>query len=413
MPPNWISSKDNAIKVEGALVLDNVRRLLAAIHNLVLNKLYEELVLDFSSCKAVSSSAMLTTCSTVASLAEAGLTTSIALPDDPKMARLFVNTGWANILDPERQPPSRYKSPARVAAVQFRTSAEQNAAVNLLMDAMLSSLWPVERENLSAIEWSLNEITDNVLVHARSPVGGFVQLDLFTRKKEVEFVVADPGIGIPNSLREGHPTLFSDGLALEAAVREGITRDPAIGQGNGLFGSYQVARVSGGRLRIHSGYARLDFDGEELKIKEEAIPLDGCTVSACIDASHPRALAKALQFRGHTERVFDYVEAHFESDSSGAILFNLSQETVSFGSRDAGKPVRTKLLNLIGMNPDTHIKIDFGDAPLLSSSFADEVFGKLFLELGPLAFMQIIQFVNVPDTISALVDRAILQRSKS
>ena len=47
-----------------------------------------------------------------------------------------------------------------------------------------------------------------------------------------------------------------------------------------------------------------------------------------------------------------------------------------------------------------------------SSSFADEVFGKLFVELGALHFMQAIDFVCVQDTVRALLDRAILQRSQ-
>jgi hypothetical protein len=55
--------------------------------------------------------------------------------------------------------------------------------------------------------------------------------------------------------------------------------------------------------------------------------------------------------------------------------------------------------------------IDFADVPLVSSSFADEVLGKLFVELGPLTFMQRFEMRNVQTTVKQLVDKAIAQRT--
>ena len=62
------------------------------------------------------------------------------------------------------------------------------------------------------------------------------------------------------------------------------------------------------------------------------------------------------------------------------------------------------------MCPGQVIYIDFSDVALVSSSFADEVVGKLFVELGPLAFMQRFAFRNVAPTVKQLVDKAISQR---
>jgi hypothetical protein len=69
-----------------------------------------------------------------------------------------------------------------------------------------------------------------------------------------------------------------------------------------------------------------------------------------------------------------------------------------------------KLLNLAKMCPNKKIVLDFENVPLVSSSFADEVIGKLFIELGPLAFMQRFQLQHVDQTVRHLVDRAIAQR---
>jgi hypothetical protein len=56
--------------------------------------------------------------------------------------------------------------------------------------------------------------------------------------------------------------------------------------------------------------------------------------------------------------------------------------------------------------------VDFSDVLLISSSYADEVIGKLFVELGPLEFMSKIQLKNVDNLVKNLIDRAIDQRMK-
>ena len=53
---------------------------------------------------------------------------------------------------------------------------------------------------------------------------------------------------------------------------------------------------------------------------------------------------------------------------------------------------------------------DAEGAGVISSSFADEVFGRLFLGMGPRAFMTRIEMRNVDSTFEGLIDRAIVQR---
>ena len=121
-------------------------------------------------------------------------------------------------------------------------------------------------------------------------------------------------------------------------------------------------------------------------------------------------MEEALRFNGKKYTPVDFIEYKYESDEDGNILFLLKSECSSYGSRVAGKPVRTKLSNLLKMGGNGVIIIDLSDIPLMSSSFADEAFGKLFLEAGPIAFMQRFKFVNVMSTVQLLIDRAIAQR---
>jgi hypothetical protein len=62
------------------------------------------------------------------------------------------------------------------------------------------------------------------------------------------------------------------------------------------------------------------------------------------------------------------------------------------------------------MCPGQRIIIDFTDVPLVSSSFADEVLGKLFMELGPMTFAQRLDFRNLSSIVRQLTDKAIAQR---
>jgi len=355
---------------------------------------------------------MLALCAQIMRLQHSRVDVQLNWPKDEKLARLFRNANWAHFIEPRNCPPSEFKGHSQVPATHFSNGEEQQRAVNRIVNAILGAIPDLNRKELSALEWSINEITDNVLNHSQSPIGGLVQVSTFQRtRKRVEYIVADAGVGIPNTLRTTRPELNSDAAALEQAIREGVTRDKNVGQGNGLYGSYQICSHSNGFFQLESGYGKLMFtDRDGLRIGTERIPYEGTLVAAQIDFSVPHLLEEALQFNGKTHQTVDYVELRYEQHGTEDLLFKVSEESLSFGSRVAGAPVRKKLLNLARMCPNQRIVIDFENVSLVSSSFADEVVGKLFAELGPLSFMQRFQFQRIDPTVRQLVDRAIAQR---
>src|SRR6266403_4200064 len=81
-------------------------------------------------------------------------------------------------------------------------------------------------------------------------------------------------------------------------------------------------------------------------------------------------------------------------DSSDEIVFKVNDELSTFGSRDAGKQARNKIENLMDRGRAS-ITFDFSEIHLISSSFADEVFGKMFVALGPIKFGQLCRFESV------------------
>jgi len=401
---------DNRIIVTGELY--DFHRFLSILHTIVQKLKYQDVILDFESCTSAYQNSMLSVCAQVMACRSNGISFSVLPPAERQFDNLFKNSNWGFFLDPDRYEPSNFRGYTRIPATQYRTPSEQQAAVNRIVNVMLGAIPELERSDLAAFEWAVNELTDNVLVHSESPIGGLVQVSTFAKfRKRIQFVVADAGIGVPTSLRSGHAEITSDAEALDWAIREGVTRDVTVGQGNGMFGSFQICSMSGGEFIVDSGYALLKYHARDgLSIKSQNIPYVGTLVVATIDFSDSKLLEEALSFGGSKHKPVDFVETKYEINSIGDIKFNLIEECQSFGSRVSGKPVQVKLINLLKMNADGVVVIDFSGVPLLSSSFADEAFGKLFLLIGPVKFMQRIKLVNMMGTVERLINKAIAQR---
>lgn len=407
-----IERKGDQIFVEGDLTSSNLHILLATIHGATEKAGYQDLTVDFSNCSAAFPGPMLALATQVTQLRESGVYCNLRLPSNDRLHSLFLNANWAYLLDPRHNDPSRFKGFTRIPATQFMGPDQQQTAVNRIVDAILGAIPEMDRADFAAFEWSINELTDNVLTHSKSQIGGLVQVSTFQKnRKRVEFVIADAGIGIPESLRRSYPEFTSDTEALDKAIREGVTRDKSVGQGNGLFGSWQICSHCNGQFLVESGYARLlDTAKGGLHVYHEKIPFSGTLIVATIDFSNPRLLQEALRFDGKSYSPVDYIETHFETDHKEKIIFRLRDETVSLGSRPAGTPVRQKLLNLSAMSGGRKIYVDFDDIAFVSSSFADEVVGKTFAEIGPLEFMQRFELRNMSPMVKQIVERAIQQR---
>lgn len=224
----------------------------------------------------------------------------------------------------------------------------------------------------------------------------------------LEFVVCDVGASIPGTLRAAHTKLTSDSDALDRAIREGFTRNTTTNQGNGLFGSYRIAQLSKGSFFIYSRFATLEYrEKNGLHVGKVDIPFPGTIVVCAIKLENPRVLLDALSFKGeqHTPG-YSYVDRATDAE---VIRLRLKDECRSSGSREVGRGFRSKLATLTHSS-STRIVLDINDVPLVSSSFADEVFGKLFAELGAMGFMSRIQIVGANQVVRQLIDRAIAQR---
>jgi anti-sigma regulatory factor (Ser/Thr protein kinase) len=263
-------------------------------------------------------------------------------------------------------------------------------------------------QQVAGLEWAVNEITDNVITHANSRVGGFLICNKIS-DNILEFTVADAGIGILRSL--GGDT---DQEALERAIQEGVTRNTKTNQGNGLYGTYRLALVSSGIFVLRSGHGNLFVtkDGG-MHIKSDNVLYQGTYVVCQVDLSRPDLVERALVIGGRSHTIgFDYIERVHETEG-GELRVSANEICKTFGSRQSGFEARRYLENLLEMQSGVSVIIDFDDIHVISSSFADEVFGKLFLGLGPMNYMRRIKLINTASTIDGLIDRAITLRSRT
>lgn len=406
-----IQTEMNTLKIVGDFDNATFQRACAALHHLTSSRGYHSVNIDFQGLTKGFAAELLPFAMRCRHLLAQGIDTMLELPNEPSLARLFKNSNWAYLIDPRQYEKSDYASGRHIPAVTFNDSDTHFQAVDLVVDKLLGTLEGFSRDQLAALEWAVNEITDNVLNHASSPIGGAVQLTTKSKSNIVEFVVCDAGLGIPSTLREAHPNLTSDSQALDAAIREGVTRNKSTNMGNGLFGSFRLANLSNGYFSINSGFAILKYNKNTgLRVTREQIPFVGTAIVCGISTANPDILSQALSFRGEQYSPgFSYVDRII--DAEGAMI-NLKDEVRSFGSRDAAKPVRVKIENLISASAK-NVEINLNDVALISSSFADEVFGKLFSQLGPINFMQRIRISGGSTIVRQLIDRAITQRLSS
>jgi anti-sigma regulatory factor (Ser/Thr protein kinase) len=293
--------------------------------------------------------------------------------------------------------------------MRFRDHDEREFAVDKVVNSALRTA-NLTRHNVAALDWAVNEITDNVLTHAKSKVGGFIICNKISRQNIIEFAVADCGLGIATTLG-----VDDERQAVELAVQEGVTRDKSTNQGNGLYGTYRLGLASSGVFVLKSkhGILYVNVDGET-HVRRNTVPFRGTYLVCQVDCSNPDLIDRAFVFGGKAHSpAFDYLERKHEGDIEHQIVVKAQDICKTFGSRKSGEEARQYIVNLMNCYPDRELILDFSEINVISSSFADEVFGKLFIELGPMHFMRAIKLRNTGSAVEGLVDRAIRLRSQT
>lgn len=288
---------------------------------------------------------------------------------------------------------------------------KDSAGIYLLVEGILSNLRrAIECEPgiFDAVSWGLNEVMDNVIQHSEAETG-FVSAAVHKKTRCINICVFDYGIGIYKSLKkskEHNPRSAADAISL--AVKEGITRDKSVGQGNGMWGLYNIVNLNSGKMIIISGKGGLSLINSRADSYSEMIYLNrrhqATTVSFHLDLKNDISIKDAL---GGYELVDLFLEEL--EDENDRVVFKLVDSELGVGTRESGALLRTEIKNIVKKSRKPII-IDFEGIGMISSSFADEFLGKLIVELGFFQYQQVFTLVNMNETVQSITQRSISLR---
>lgn len=274
--------------------------------------------------------------------------------------------------------------------------------VNTICD-LITHHFDNARDIIPAFEWTTNEIIDNIINHASIKSPAAVCAQYREDKSRLEIGIVDCGIGIKASLDESL-SLKDHGHALIEALKRGVTRNPEVGQGNGLAGSKEILLNNKGSFCLWSGDAEYCIDnGEEIGLKKCG-HIKGTAIYLSLDINKPVDLSQT--FIGRSS--WSYIEAECERISEQGGI-RVSDECHDTATRETAKRFRRKILAML---PDMYDKlyIDFSDTTRASSSFLDELLGRLFLELGVDDFLDKIGVINMNSALMDMANVVIRQR---
>jgi len=267
---------------------------------------------------------------------------------------------------------------------------------------LLTANMPEAGRCLPAVEWVISELLDNVLLHADAEVPGVIAARYRQNQRLLELTVVDVGRGIRASLSE-RVALFSDGHAITEALRRGVTRNEDVGQGNGLAGAREIVRMNGGGLEIWSGTAVFRAEGETDKGFVVGPPVPGTGVMLSLRTD------RALDLEGTW--IAQYRSTRFGTEAGeieASARLRVAAETESTGTRGAARLLREKVRGELASR-DT-VTLDFTGTSTVSSSFLDELFGRLGKELGAAELRRRIRVDGAPRALRSQAEAVLEQR---
>lgn len=291
---------------------------------------------------------------------------------------------------------------------RYSSSAQVAALTQAIIDG-LSHQAECSPGVLTGLTWCINEVMDNVLVHSEAGYG-FVMAQYHQAKKTIAICVYDSGIGIYRSLKKSKHKPRTQMDAITLAIQEGV--GDGKGQGNGLFGLYQVVAENKGALSITSGTASIIWKSQQQMKKYDDLPYISSTFLAtsvdfrlnlCNEINIQTAFSSIGGFDGFDIRIDDMLQ------DDDVYVYDVFSNSTGTATRESGALLRNDVFNTL-TRINQRIVLDFGGVKTVSSSFADEFIAKLVLRLGFLQFNQLVKLINVNEDVKFLIERSLYMR---
>jgi anti-sigma regulatory factor (Ser/Thr protein kinase) len=263
------------------------------------------------------------------------------------------------------------------------------------------------RDFIPALEWVVYETVDNIRLHADTAVPGTVCAQYFPTRQRLDVAICDLGQGISGSLEHHLDPWEGPGDAIKMALKRGVTRDQEVGQGNGLPGAVEIAEENEGEFRIWTDEVVYEVEGGKEKGFQQRPRVEGTGVVVRFDTTNPVQLSDT--FMG--QPTWTYIDSQVQriGEEGGLEVVEDCQNT---GTREPAGRLRRKVQTLLP-DVDGALTLDFDGVGTASSSFLDELLGRLVDELGQETFSREIRLVNIPDEMVDMANVVIGQRVDS
>lgn len=291
----------------------------------------------------------------------------------------------------------------------FRSDEQVNALTRAYADT-LSKKHVCEEGVIDGIQWCISEIMDNVLTHSEHNYG-LITAQIHPNSHHIAFCIYDVGIGIYKTLSNSKHKPASELDALSLAIQEGI--GDGKGQGNGMFGLYQIVKNNKGTLTITSGKSSLMMKGEGEIQKFNNIPyIDAShrctTVDFQLDLNGRINMQDAFRTIGG-DPSFDFRIEDMLSFDDEDVHYKILEYAQGTATRQSGLFLRNDIINTY-TRTHRRIILDFDGIKNASSSFIDELIAKLIIKFGIVEFMKVFQIINMNSDIRYLCNRSIYMR---
>lgn len=341
--------------------------------------------------------------------------TTIKLRGEAKTLADLQRLGFHQLLDIPPSSTNTKVQPAKAPTVgvlpltPIATEEQQFQAVDAICAIALAAV-DNAAAFIPALEWLANEILGNVLTHAASETPGVVCAQYRAKQQRFDIGICDMGRGLLGSLSPTFPEVRSYGLAIDKAIERGVTRDPAIGQGNGMAGSYEIVRLNGGTYQIWTGDVVYELNKGKRRPGFQSMPaVFGTGVMFSLDTSKPVDLASTwIASATGAECLFLNTQTEAASDSG----LNVAAECLHTGGRAPAKLLRRKIQGLLPAMDGEPLILDFSGVKSAASSFLDELLGRLADEdpRGQAIFDGPVRIQGMTPTVQAMANVVVAQR---
>lgn len=313
-------------------------------------------------------------------------------------------------VNPDRYDSRAGHAPDRVLNKVFRFDEESQFKLLKALVRDLAQNSVAAAGVLDALEWSLGEILDNVIQHSGVD-HGFVMAQRHASRNFWVLCIADNGQGIFNSFEGSDTSPVNRRDSLFKAIQRGVTRNRRTNQGNGLWGSTSLVLKNGGTFSLISSGHRLlvETSGQrdnEVSAWDEVCPGTVVDIQLNIDS--------VVNFREVFEdgfRPWNIAWSGIEGEPGEENIISISETFSDLSTRFGGEKARNLVLNFLS-GAGEPVVLDFEGITIVSSSFADELLGKLFLELGPVSALSLVKLRNLNPQLEVVINRAIMLRMK-